>query len=471
MIIELKTGVKRDGTLMAREIRVIGDTGAYNSTGLQAVYICCDGFVRTYRCPNIKYEGHCVYTNKTISGAMRGHGSIQSRFADESQLDMIAEELGIDPVELRLKNARQSGDVLPNKVQITSCGLTECIQRATESAGWKAKRGKQPGNRGLGIACTAGTTSLNVSPLCSSAAVIKLNDDGRATLLTGAVDNGQHTETMLAQIAAEELGLTLEDVKVTAGDSESCPTDIGSYLMSLTFVTGKAVKLAAADAKRQLLEIAAERLEAEVEELDAKDRRIYVKRNPERAISFPDAVMTGLMKGIPILGKGYYMPQTEYSNMWTGQARETPTYSFCAQVAEVEVDRETGQVKLVETSVAHDCGLAINPMDVEGQLQGCVAMSQGMALSEEFIWDNGQMLNPSFSDYRIPLPLDVPEVKPIIVESVDPEGPFGAKDAGEPPAHLGPAAIANAVYDAIGVRIKKLPITPDKILQALRRKE
>jgi 4-hydroxybenzoyl-CoA reductase subunit alpha len=435
MIIELKTGVKRDGTLMAREFRVIGDTGAYNSTGLQAVYICCDGFVRTYRCPNIKYEGYCVYTNKTISGAMRGHGSIQSRFADESQLDMIAEELGIDPVELRLKNARQSGDVLPNRVQITSCGLTECIQRAAESAGWKEKRGKQLGSRGVGIACSSGTTSLNVSPLCSSAAIVKFNDDGRVTLLTGAVDNGQHTETMLAQIAAEELGLPLEDIKVTAGDSETCPTDVGSFLMALTFITGQAVKLAAADARRQLREIAAERLEAKVEELEARDRRIYVKKNPERAMSFPDVIMTGLKKGIPVLGTGHYMPPTEYSNMWTGQARETPTYSFCAQLAEVEVDRETGQVKLVKSSLAHDCGFAINPMDVEGQLEGCVAMSQGMALSEAFIWDNGQMLNPSFSEYKIPLSLNVPKVKPIIVESVDPEGPFGAKDAGEPPTH------------------------------------
>jgi 4-hydroxybenzoyl-CoA reductase subunit alpha len=241
--------------------------------------------------------------------------------------------------------------------------------------------------------------------------------------------------------------------------------------MSLTFVTGKAVKLAAADAKHQLLEIAAERLQAKVEELEARNRRIYVKKNPERALSFPEVIMTGLKKGLPIIGTGHYMPQTEYSNIWTGQARDTPTYSFCTQVADVDVDSETGQVKLVESSVAHDCGLAINPMDVEGQLEGCVAMSQGMALSEAFIWDNGQMLNPSFSDYKMPLSLDVPEVKPIIVESVDPEGPFGAKDAGEPPVHLGPAAIANAIYDAIGVRIKELPITPDKILQALREKE
>jgi 4-hydroxybenzoyl-CoA reductase subunit alpha len=467
MIIELKTGVKKDGTIIARECRVIGDTGAYNSTGLLAVWISCQGIVKTYRVPNIRYEGYCVYTNKAICGAMRGHGSIQSRFADESQLDMIAEELGIDPLELRLKNVRQSGDILPNKSKVTSCALTECIQKTAESAGWKEKRGKLPGNRGIGMGCSTGYTSVTMSPLSSSAALVKFNEDGRVTLLTGAVENGQGTETMLAQIAAEELGLKLEDIVVASADSEMCPTDIGSYLMALTFVTGNAVKLAAAQAKRQLLETASEKLGADVADLEAKDGLINIKGSPEKAVSFRELVMASLMKGTPIMGEGHYMPQTEYLNIWTGEGKSTPTYSFSAQVAEVAVDRETGKVKLFGTSVAHDCGRAINPMDVEGQLEGAIAVSQGMALSEEVLWDEGQMLNPSFSDYRMPRFPDIPEITPIIVESIDPEGPFGGKEAGEGPAHTGPAAIANAIYDAIGVRIKETPITPESILKAL----
>ena len=203
----------------------------------------------------------------------------------------------------------------------------------------------------------------------------------------------------------------------------------------------------------------------------ASERRVYVQRHPEQGMTVRDVVMAGLLKGIPILGKGYYKPPTEYVDFVTGEGKFTATYSFCAQVTEVEVDRETGQVKPVETSLAHDCGFAINPMDIEGQIDGGVAMSQGLALSEEIIWDNGQVLNPSFLEYKLPLPLNVPKVKPIIVESIDPEGPFGAKEAGESTGHIGPAAIGNAIYDAVGVRVKDLPITPDKILQALNEKE
>jgi 4-hydroxybenzoyl-CoA reductase subunit alpha len=470
-IVELKTGVKKDGTLIARECRAIANNGAYNYTGPLAIYLCCSSLFKTYRCPNIRYEGVCVYTNRMPSSAMRGHGKISMRFADDSQLDMIAEELGIDPVEIRLKNARQRGDVLPDRTEVISCGLSECIQKTVESSSWQEKRSKLPPNRGIGIGCTHGQTAQNTGPLSSSAAFIKFNEDGKVNLLTGAIDNGQHTETMLAQIAAEELGVPLEYIRVTAGDSETTPTDVGSFLMALTFVTGHAVKAAAADAKRQLLEIAAERMGAKVAELEAREGRIYLRENPDKGMSFAEVVMAGLIKGIPVLGKGYYMPKTEYLNIWTGIGKSLPTYSYGAQVTEVEVDTETGQVKLAETSGAVDCGFAINPMDVEGQIESCAVMSQGWTLSEQFFYDQGQMLNPSFLEYKPPLAVNTPKIKPIIVESIDPEGPFGAKDAGEVLIHTGPAAVANAIYNAIGVRIKDLPITPEKILKALREKE
>lgn len=477
MIMEIKTGVKKDGTIMAREARVIANGGAYASTGILTVYLTCSSFFKTYRIPNIRYEGFCVYTNNPSFGAMRAHGTIQARFADESHLDMIAEGLGMDPVALRLKNARQKGDMYPNKSIINSCGLSDCIKQTAEVSGWKEKRINRSGikgqvNYGMGIGCTTGLTSLNLSAFTASAAFVKFNEDGHVNLLTGAPDNGQGTETMLAQICAEELGLGLDDIGVTAADTDITPNDIGSYLMALTFVSGNAVKNAAADAKKQVLEIASSMLEAPADKLEAKNRRIFIKDRPERGLSFSEVVRHGLIKGIPILGKGHYMPHTEYLNVATGEGKYCPTYTFSSQVSEVEVDKDTGGIKVLKATTAHDCGFAINPLDVEGQIHGCVATSQGLALSENIYWEKGKMLNPDFLSYGIPCSLDMPSsIKPIIVESIDPEGPFGGKDAGETPTHVGPAAIANAIYNATGVRINEIPITPDKVLEALEVKQ
>lgn len=477
-IIEIRTGVKKDGTILARDARVLVDTGAYAGTGILAVYLTCSSFFKTYRVPNLRYEGYCSYTNKPPSGPQRAHGTIQARFAEEAQLDMIANELGVDPVEIRLRNARQKGDEYPNKSVITSCGLSDCIKRTAEAAGWKEKRGKKSGvlsqgnvARGIGIACTTGLTSLNINPFTPSAAFVKFNEDGRANLLTGAPENGQGTETMLAQICAEELGLGLEDIVVTAADTDVTPHDIGSYLMALTFVSGNAVKNAASDAKKQLLEIASGMLEAPVDKLEARNRRIYIKDRPERGLSFAEVVRQGLIKGEPVLGKGHYMPKTEYLNVATGEGKFCPTYTFSCQVTEVEVDKTTGQIVILNTTVAHDCGFAINPMDVEGQIHGSIATSQAYALTEDIALEKGKVLNPDYLNYGIPVSLDIGSIKPLIVESQDPEGPFGAKDVGETPTHVGPAAIANAIYDAVGVMIKDLPLTPDKILRALEEKK
>lgn len=477
--IEIKTGVKKDGTIIAREARVIADGGAYASTGILTAYLTCSSFFKTYRTPNIRYEGFCVYTNKPSFGAMRAHGTIQARFAEESHLDMVAEAIGMDPVEFRLKNARQTGDIYPNNSTIISCGLSECISQAAEAAGWKdkagvriqdtagARRAVPDRSRGMGMGCTTGLTSLNISPFTPSAAFVKFNEDGRANLLTGAPENGQGTETMLAQICAEELGLGLEDIIVTAADTDVTPHDIGSYLMALTFISGNAVKNAASDAKKQLLEIASSMLEAPPEKLEARNRRIFIRERPERGLSFAEVIKQGLIKGIPVQGKGYYMPHTEYLNVATGAGKFCPTYTFSSQVSEVEVDKDTGEIKMIKDTVAHDCGFAINPMDVEGQIHGCVATSQGLALSESMYWEKGKLLNPDFLNYGIACSLDIPPIRPIIIESQDPEGPFGGKDVGETPTHVGPAAIANALYNATGVRITEIPLTPDKVLKAL----
>lgn len=471
MTIKLKTGVKKDGTLVAREAQVIGQAGAYASTGIMAIYITSAGLFCTYKVPNFSYESFCVYTNTPVCGAMRGHGSTQARFAEESQMDIIAEEMGLDPVEFRLKNAIRQGDIEPvTRTPVVSCALAECVQKAVEKSRWKEKAGKEDSS-GVGMACSTGWTAVKINKLCSSAAFVKFNEDGSINLLTGAVENGQGTETMLAQIAAEELGLSLKDVHIISGDTDATPVDVGSNTMSATFVTGNAVKQAAADARQQLLGIASEMLEAPPGVLETANRRVYIKERQDKGVEIASVVRTALYKGIPLIGKGYYTPKTEYLNAWSGEGKSIGSFTFLCEIAEAQVDRETGQVKLLDTTLAHDCGYAINPMDVEGQIHGGVSQSHALTLYEEMYWDGGKLLNPSFLTYAFPTSLEETSIRPIIVESAEKEGPFGAKEAGESPSHTGPAAIANAIYRAIGIRIKEIPIKPQEILKALGEKK
>lgn len=463
MRFNLKTGVKKDGTLLAVDCHYIIDNGAYNACG-PIVLELSSAFLPAgpYRVPNVRCKGLLVYTNNPVGGAMRGLGAVQMRYAADSQLDMIANDLGMDPVEFRLKNARRPGDITPNQFKITSCGLTECIQKASEFSGWTEKGRTFPPYQGIGIACSSYLTGVPW-PFNASAAFIKVHDDGGISLLTGASDAGQGSDTVLCQIAAEELGVALEDIRIISADTEITPPDPGTFSSRVTFLAGNAVKRAAADAKQQLLEIVAEKLEAHVEDLEAKNRRIYVKGSPEKGLSFAEAAQLCLyFKKTPILGRGFYTPPTVL-----GSGNISSTYSFGAQIAEVKVDSETGQIRLLKSTDAHDCGFAINPMGVEGQLEGSVAGGEGQALYEECIMDCGRMLNPSFLEYKIPTTLEVPEMKAILVETIDSEGPFGAKEAGEG-TQISPApAIANAIFNATGVRITDLPITPDKILKAL----
>ena len=413
-----------------------------------------------------------MYTNKPIRGAQRGHGAVQTRFAFDSQLDMIAEELEMDPMEIRLKNAVRSGDVTPNRFKIRGCGLTETIEKSCEMAGWKKKRGKMSGNRGIGMCCGTFISGMLVPPDTSSGAFVKVHEDGGVTLLTGIPEIGQGSDTVTSQIVADELGIALEDVKVVSGDTEITPPHAGSYSSRGTLWAGKAVKAAASDAKRQLFEVVAKELEANPEDFEARDRRIYVKGSPERGMSFKDAVLASYMskEGNPILGRGYYRPDIDLVNFETGEGNFSPDYSFGTQIAEVEVDKETGKVKLLRMTVGHDVGLAINPMAVEGQTEGSISMGQGQVLYEEVILEKGRVFNPSFLTYGLPTSMETADIKSILVQSGDPDDPFAPKEAGEGMQVPTPAAIANAVYDAIGVRIKDLPITPEKILKALEEK-
>ncbi|MBI4322158.1 MAG: molybdopterin-dependent oxidoreductase [Chloroflexi bacterium] len=471
-IITLKTGVKRDGTLLAKHFRIMADGGAYASTAGIAVGNPLPEFLGLFRLPNIRYEAVRVYTNKPVRGAMRGHGNQQLRFADGSQLDIIAQQLNLDPIEIRRKNVVRTGDVTLNECKVFSCGLDEAMSKVAEASRWKAKRGTPEPYRGIGIGISSMICGFSLGVRTASTAFLKFNEDGGATVITGAQDNGQGNWSMMAQVAAEELGLRVEDIKIVAADTEITPQDPGTYTMSATFVSANAVKAAADDARRQLLEAAAESLEANVADLVARDRRIYVQGSPERSISVAQATWSSLSKGRPILGRGFWQPQVDDVDWVKGKimGQTTGTFSYAAVVAEVEVDPRTGLVKLLRLTAAHDCGFAINPMAVEGQMEGGLGMGAGQALWEQLTWDGGQPLNASFLDYKFPIALDTPEVESIIVESMDPNGPFGAKEAAEALNVAIVPAIANAVADAIGVRIHSLPITPEKVLAALERR-
>lgn len=470
MLIKIKTGVKKDGTLIARQARVVLDNGAYNSSGPAVLAFSDICFESLYRTPHLRYEGYLVYTNKHFGGAMRGFGNPQITFALESQIDMIADHLGMDPIELRLKNVVKAGDITPCGLKITSCGLAESIIKAAEQVRWKQKRGKK-GNRGVGMACMIHTISARAIADCdASAAFIKVHDDGTMSVLSGASDIGQGSDTVLAQIVAEELGVRLEDVRMIPPDTEISPMDMGTYATRVTFIAGNAVRTAARDAKRQLLQVASEMLEANPEDLVVRGGEIFVKGAPQKAIPISQVVMKALYSSgaTPILGRGYYDPPTQMTDHKTGVGNISPSYVFGTQIAEVEVDTKTGKVKVVKFTAANDIGKAINPMATEGQIEGGVVQGIGYALTESFLYEGGRVSNYRFRDYRIPSALDVSKVDSILIETIDPEGPFGAKGVGEPGSVPTAPAIANAIYDAVGVRIKDLPITPEKILAQLK---
>jgi 4-hydroxybenzoyl-CoA reductase subunit alpha len=468
-LMDIKTGVGSDGAILAQSIRAIADGGAYVSTGAIAITCPAVMLLSVYRVPHFLYEGYRVYSNKPPCGAMRGHGNQQIRFAIESQLDMIAQDMGMDPVEIRLRNVVETGEILPYRSRVTSCGLEESIHRVVQSSGFSQRWGRPDQDRGVGVGVASVINGFGMGVRTLSSAFIKFNEDGQTTLLTGIVDNGQGNVTMAAQIAAEELGVRVEDVLVVNADTAVTPQDPGSYSMQSTFTGGNAVKAAAGDAKRQLFDIASQMLEANPGDLEAQEGRIYVRGSPERAVSIKDAVWNGLARGRPVLGRGYYKPPVDAVDWFRGriEGQVTGTYTFGTTVAQVGVDRETGQVTVLEVAAAHDCGLAINPMLVEGQIEGSVFLGQGQALSEDVVQESGSVLNADFASYGFPTTLDMPRMHSIIVEARDPDGPFGAKEAAESINIAIIPAIANAVSDAAGVRLDTLPLSPEKVLKAL----
>ena len=480
--VHVKTGVRRDGTITAQDIRVTVDTGAYRGTGPVVVFLCYSYNIPVYRVPAQRYEGLAVYTNNPIKGPKRGHGAPFIRFAVDSHMDMIAQELGIDTVELMLRNARDRGEVMPTSGDVLhSCGLKDAITAAARDGDWTAKRRKSNWNvperfkRGVGISACSMFSGSPYYPF-GSAAVVKMHDDGGATVFAGTVEMGQGSETTLSQIAAEELGVPLNDIRMISGDTELTPIEFGSFLSGGAFVTGKAVKLAAADAKRQLLEMASRLLEVDVADREARARGVRVKGVPRHGLGYAEIIAASVKQANadPIIGKGHHksVPAAElHPSLSTAKGRWTEAYGFAAQLAEVEVDTWTGKVRVLRLVTYHDCGFALNPQIVEGQIEGCVSMALGQTLQERVDLREGQMFNPDFIHYRMPLTLDTPEMVSGMIHSDEPQGPFGAKEVGEGAVSGVMAAVANAVYDAVGVRVTRLPITPARILGKLSRAE
>lgn len=473
MTTTIRTGVDREGRVLSRDITCHMDGGAYSSTGPIAVsvpFLCME---QAYRMENVRYNGYRVFTNKPIRGMFRTHGRAFACGID-LQLDLIGSELGIDPVTMRLRNARQTGDYTPTRSFVPSCGMTETIEKTADAAGWKEKWGKLPPFHGIGIGCNSVQTGFPMGIRGGSTAFIKFNEDGGATVISGVVDNGQGNENMIVQIAAEELGLLPEDIQIITADTEVTPSDPGSYSMCETFIGGNAVRLAAIDAKEKLFQIAARVLEAKPGELTARDRKIFVKGEPERSIPVARVIRMALSKGQSIAGEGSYWPKVDPKREWVenpfGQLSET--FSFGTTMVEVKVDPETGLVDVLEAWASQDVGFALNPKVIEGQFEGGLTMGgQGGMLTEYHIWDGGRLLNPAQLEYRLPLAPDMPKINSIIVESNDPAGPYGAKEAGMSVAMSAAQAYVSAICNAIGVPIKEYPITPDKIVKALEGKK
>ena len=464
-IVELKTGIKKDGRLWAREAKVIYDTGAYAEKGPTVCQQACVAAVGPYRIPNVRVEGYCVYTNKVISGAYRGYGIPQVAWAHESQMDMIAHKLGMDPVEIRLKNAVEEGDISPTGQQVLyAVGLKECIKKVAEGIDWGQPSGK---NRGKGIACAF----KNTKTPSSSSAIIILSQDGSVEALVSTVEIGQGSKTILSQMVAEELGVPVDHITFTTGDTDITPFDASTSSSRSTFHMGNAIREAAKDIREQILRIASKMLGVKIEDLQIESGKIYSKKSPDQRFTYSEVIRFEYAAGSDIIGRGTYYPAIEDK---TGGIFSAPSifWMYGAHGAEVEVDVGTGQLKVLKVVGAHDVGKAINPMTCQGQIEGGVVHGIGTTVLEEMlIGDRGNVLNPSFLDYKMPTALDIEEITPLIIETAHGEGPWGAKGIGEIATVPVAPAIANAIYDEIGIRIKDLPITSEKILRILKQKD
>ncbi len=443
--IELKTGVKSDGTITARQARIIMDSGAYATSSVDSTVVRVLG---PYRIPNVKVDGYAVYTNKTNPGAFRAPGAPQAVFASESQLDIIAREIGLDPLEIRMKNLLETGDPGPDGQPMPTITFKETLQALADRVGWKNR--SKPENAGMGLACGDWTPAS-----AASSAYAGVNEDGTVKILSGSI-NLTGSATSLAQIAAEELGVPSDSVSVITGSTDLVPYVAGNWGSRTIYGMGAAVRKAVCDLKQRLFALAAPELDATPEELEAREGHVVVKGDTGRRMPLSVLASMSLTHSDgPVSGKGSL-----------ASLAETPV--LAAQCAEVEVDPETGHVKICRFTAAQEVGFAINPLSVEGQIQGGAAQGMGWALMEQVEYRDGRVANPSFLDYKIPTSWDTPPIEVILLQVPSEEGPYGAKGVGEPCIIPTAPAIANAIHDAVQARIRELPITPEKVLRALK---
>ena len=477
MIVHNKMGMKKDGTITGMHSRVIADGGGHTAIGPLTMYLTGCMSTLPYKLPNFKHDAYRIFTNNPISAAMRGHGVTHTRFAAEIQMEMMAEELGLDPVAVRLRNAITAPHETINKVTVQSCGLREGIELLADTPNWKErdsrKRTDGPVSHGVGISGTAYLSGARQRGHQSCGAIVRLCEDGTVDYLTGATDCGQGSDTVLVQIIAEELGLRVEDVDIKRVDTAVTPCDAGSYGSRVTVLAGEAAQKAARDVKGQLAKFAAEKWEADPSDIMFKNGQVYVKGSPNRSMSFENLAKSASYSGsgAVILGKGYSQYGIDPLDFDRGEGNAGTAYSFTSQISEVDVDLETGFVKCTNMIIAHDCGKPLNPINVEAQNQGAAVQGLGQTLYEEFKMDKGKTLNPNLIDYKMPLSTDSPRIEVIDVITDDPLGPFGAKEASEGAIVSSPPSVVSAIHHATGIWFKEQPVTPEKIVMALKKKK
>jgi 4-hydroxybenzoyl-CoA reductase subunit alpha len=468
---KLKTGVKNDGTITAIHLQSWLDGGAYGSYGVATTYYTGALTCVTYKVPAYKFDGCRVFTNKPPCGPKRGHGTTQPRFALESQLDKIADALGLDAAEYRKRIAVDPNTNTINGLRVTSCGLRECIDAACERTDYQRKRGKLARGKGIGIAASAYLCGAGLpiywNDMPQSGAIVKVDRGGGVTIFAGTSDCGQGSTHMLAAITAETLGIDVMDVHVCFGDTDLTPVDLGSYSSRVTFMAGNAAREAAGKARAMIAGAAAEKLGTPLERIGMAGRRVYDLDDPSRALTFIEAAQLAEAKHGTIATVGsYWAPKLAAGYKGSGVG-PSPAYSYSVAVAEIDVDLETGEIKVEKVTLAHDVGRCINADSVEGQIEGGVYMGLGEALMEEWPFRAGEHKIPNLLDYKTLTSLDTPPIEAIIIETDDREGPFGAKEAGQGPLNPVIPAIANAVADAIKARVHSTPITAEKVLRAL----
>ncbi len=478
-LMKVKTGVKKDGSITAMHFQTALDGGGYGSYGVASTYYTGALQTVTYKVPAYRFDGARVFTNKPPCGPKRGHGTPQPRWALEVQLDKIACDLGLDPAAMRREHLQPGNSLTANFLRIGSMGLGPCIDKVVGASGWRQRRGKLPEGRGLGMACSSYICGAGLpiywNAMPQSGVQLKLDRSGGVTIFCGSTEIGQGSDSILAYIVAEVLGIDPFDIRVVTGDTDLTPVDLGSYSSRVTLMTGNAALQAAERARELLVEAAAAKLSIPGVRVAFADGRVFDVEEPEKGMPFADAVVAAESKFGTLGTVGSYSPPPSPGRYRGAGVGPSPAYSYSAAVAEVEIDPETGIYRVPKIWIAHDVGKCINPALVVGQVEGSIYMGLGEVMMEEMAYRDdvpGNLVHkfPSLLEYKSPTTLEMCEVETFLIEDPDPNGPFGAKEVGQGPLLPVPPAVANAIFDAVGVRIDEVPATPEKIRQALRSK-